>query len=106
MVNTTIKRRAHTDYVNHMIRFYFSSPDSLQVAGHTAADVKNWLSVQAVMASLDDQTRELIRELYTSGKSFEDTVREYAGTHGVSVGTVWGTYVRVTTSIARERGLI
>lgn len=106
MNNTTIKRRAHTDYVNHMIRFYFSSPDSLQVAGHTAADVKNWLSVQAVLASLDDQTRDLIRELYTSGKPFEDTVREYANARGVSVGTVWGSYVRVTTAIARERGLI
>ena len=40
----------YTDYVNHMIRFYLSTPEGidLQKRQYSAASINNWTAVQMV----------------------------------------------------------
>lgn len=99
-------RRSYSDYVNHMIRFFLSTPEGLTVTGHTGADVNNWVAVQTIWSDLSAEEQALIRMLYTSGRPYEETVYGYATEHGLSVQTVWKIITNVTTRIAKVRGLI
>ena len=36
----------YTDYVNHAIRFYLSTPDKLMTEVKRKADILNWIAVQ------------------------------------------------------------
>lgn len=106
MVKTTIKRRPYLEYVNHMLRFFFTTPTSLQCEGHTKADIDNWLAVQKTLAFSTEITRELIQSLYTSGKTFEETVEEFSVKHNIPKDHVWGIYTAFSFAVARERGLV
>ena len=36
----------YTDYVNHAIRFYLSTPETLKMDGKKKADLLNWMAVR------------------------------------------------------------
>ena len=99
-------RRSYGEYVNHMIRFFLMSPDGLNVAGHTQADLNNWVAVQAVWADLDQEDQEMLTRLYTSNRRYEDTVLAYAAEHAVSPKSIWKRLADITFKIALMRGLI
>ena len=103
---TTGCRRSYGEYVNHMIRFFLTSPDGLTVAGHTQADVANWMSVQTVWAGLTEEEQALIRQMYTCNRRYEDTVQEYAHSRGVNPKSIWKRLTDITFQIARLRGLV
>ena len=50
----------YTEYVNHMIRFYLTCPETLNMDGKRAADISNWLAVQSVMHHLSDESAQFV----------------------------------------------
>ena len=56
-------RYCYTEYVNHMIRFYITCPDSLKMDGKKRVDVENWIVVQGVIHSLPDEEREKVLDV-------------------------------------------
>jgi hypothetical protein len=99
-------RYFYSEYVNHMIRFFLSCPDSLTMDGHTKVDVLNWLSVQAVWAELSEEDRRMIRSLYETRQPYAEAVQRYSEQAGVKPNSVWQSVVRISNKIARQRGLI
>jgi hypothetical protein len=99
-------RYFYSEYVNHMIRFYLSCPESISLSGHSQADLSNWLAVQAIYADLSDDDKQLVKELYGTRRPYSEAVNEYAAAHKLKVNSVWQTVVRISNKIARQRGLI
>ena len=53
----------YTDYVNHAIRFFLSTPETLKMDGKRRADIENWIAVQAVFHCLKDEDRAILVNL-------------------------------------------
>ena len=91
-VRNQIKTRCYyTDYVNHAIRFYLSTPDTLMMEGKRKADVMNWMSVQAVFHCLKDDEKQVLTEVYKLHHRLPEGVRMYCektGTGQSSTQTV------------------
>lgn len=96
----------YTDYVNHAIRFYLSTPETLKLDGKRRADVENWMSVQAVFHCLKDEDRQMIETIYKSNYRVANGVKEYCETNKVSERKAWILITKVGAAIARRRGLI
>lgn len=96
----------YSDYVNHMIRFYLTTPDTLMVAGKRKADVANWMAVQAVFHALKDENRQALTEIYRTSHRLTEGVRAYCDRTGTDEPKVWIMITKVSSAIAKRRGLI
>lgn len=108
MSNVKIKTRCYyTDYVNHMIRFYLSIPNGmdLNAKAYTNVDVDNWLAVQLVFSRLSQDDLNRVRDVFRISFNLPKAVDEYAQEKQVPVEEVWRTITKVTAKIARVRGL-
>lgn len=106
---TKMKTRCYyTDYVNHMIRFYLSTPDgiNLQQKQYTSASIANWSAVQMVFHRLDPVDAELIKNVFACGHYLPKAVDEYCQKNGADTDEVWKVLTRVNAKIARVRGLM
>ena len=102
-----IKTRCYyTDYVNHAIRFYLSTPDTLQMQGKRKADVENWIAVQAVFHFLTDEQRQVLTEVYKTHYRLTEGVRIYCEKTGTDEQQMWMMITKVTAAVAKRRGLI
>ena len=100
-------QRCYSEYVNHMVRFYLTSPESIRIDGHTAADINNWMAVQAVFADLNDSERSILTNIYSvRDRRIQDTIADYCRQFDLNPNAVWALLVRVTAKIARQRGLV
>jgi len=100
-------RTCYTEYVAHMIRFYIASPESIDVQGHTQAEVKNWMAVQAVFADMDPEDQRLLTDIFRrKSLQFPDAVRVCAIVHERKENDAWKLIAMTNTKIARMRGLI
>ncbi len=101
-------RRNHwTEFTNHMIKFFISSPDSINVQEHTKADVKNWMAVQTVWCELETEQQRLLTDIYRRKNiPFAESVKICSSTHQVSEGDAWKLISLVCVRIAKVRGLI
>ena len=50
----------YTDYVNHMVRFFLSTPDTLKLEDKRKPDVDNWLAVQDIWHRLPDEDKRVL----------------------------------------------
>lgn len=97
----------YTDYVNHMIRFYLTTPDTLMTAGKRKADVLNWMSVQAVFHYLSDKDKQVLTDVFnTHYRINEETVKTYCKKTGADEQKVWVLITKTSAAIARRRGLV
>lgn len=96
----------YTDYVNHAVRFYLSTPDTLRMEGKRKADIDNWLSVQDVWRKLNDDDRKLLETVYKLHYHLAEGVRMYCDKTGADSKPIWFLITRVSAQIARKRGLI
>lgn len=96
----------YTDYVNHMIRFYLTCPDSLDMVGKRKADVDNWIAVQAALHSLPEADREKILAVYRTHYNLPNAVRLYCQNTETDERTVWVLITKVLSQIAKRRGLV
>ena len=100
-----IGRKSYNDYVNHMVKFFLSCLDGLTVAGHSPADIQNWLAVQQVWSDLSDGNKEL-QMIYGSKRPYRDSVDMYAAAHSMTSDSVWWIVTDICAKIAKARGLV
>lgn len=96
----------YTDYVNHAIRFYLSTPDSLDMAGKRKADMENWIAVQSVFHILKPDDKQVLTEIYKAHYRLPEGVRIYCERTGANERKVWIFVTKVVAAIAKRRGLI
>lgn len=102
-----IKTRCYyTDYVNHAIRFYLSTPETLKTEGKRKADIDNWISVQAVFHCLNDGDRATVESVYRSHYRVPEGVRIHCQKTGADTDKTWMLITKVCAAIARRRGLV
>ena len=100
------KRCYYSDYVNHAIRFYLSTPESLQTAGKRTADVKNWMAVQAVWHGLSEDNKKVLTDIYNRHHWITEAVRLYCKESGADMKKIWVLITKTSAAIAKKRGLI
>ena len=96
----------YTEYVNHMIRFYLTCPETLNMDGKRAADISNWLAVQSVMHHLSDEDREKVIAVFKTDYRLPKAVETYCAENNADEYRVWKLLTKVLSRIAHERGLI
>ena len=96
----------YTDYVNHMIRFYLSTPDSLTMEGKRKADVDNWLAVQEILRRMNDDDRRILTTVFKKHHRVSEGVRIYCEETGADTYKTWVIITKASQAIAKRRGLI
>lgn len=98
----------YTDYVNHMIRFYLSTPEGIDFRkrSYSQASIDNWLAVQLVMRKTDEKDTEMVREVFGCGHYMPKAVDEYCKKTGAESDDVWKVLSKINSKIARVRGLV
>ena len=96
----------YTEYVNHMIRFYITCPDSIKTDGKRRADIENWIAVQSVFHSLPDDDKEKVRTIYKLHYNVPKAVDMYCEKIGADKHHTWVLLTKVVSLIARRRGLV
>ena len=99
-------RYFYTDYVNHMIRFYLSTPEKLPLDGKKRADIENWVAAQAIIHELPDDKRQVLTDVYKTHFRLPEAVRIYCEKTGADPDEVWKLIIKTGAAIARRRGLI
>ena len=72
----------YTDYVNHMVRFYLTTPETLQMQGKRKADIENWIAVQDVWHKLGADDKQVLTEIYKAHFRLSEGVRMYCDKTG------------------------
>ena len=107
MEERKIKTRCYyTDFVNHMIRFYLSTPETLKMDGKRKADIDNWLAVQEVWHKLGTDDRTILEMIYSLHYRVPEGVRMYCEKTGADTYKIWVLVTKTCSAIAKRRGLI
>ncbi len=96
----------YTDFVNHCIKFYLSTPDALQMEGKRKADVDNWLAVQYVFRKLSDDEKQVLTDVYKAHYRIADAVKLYCDRTGTNEDKVWILITKTAAAVAKSRGLV
>jgi hypothetical protein len=96
----------YTDFVNHMIRFYLSTPETLKMDGKRKADIDNWLAVQDVWRKLGTDDRNIMEQIYKAHYRVPEGVRMYCENTGADSYKSWMLLTKTCYAIAKRRGLI
>ena len=96
----------YTDYVNHAIRFYLSTPDTLSLEGKRKADMENWIAVQTVFHQLKPEDKQVLTEVYNAHYRLPEGVRIYCEKTGADDRKTWILITKVVAAIAKRRGLV
>ena len=96
----------YTDYVNHMIRFFLTTPDTLHIEGKRKADVQNWMAVQAVWHGLSEDNKKVLTDIYSRHHWITEAVRLYCQDKGAEPERIWVLITKTGAAIAKRRGLI
>ena len=97
----------YTDYVNHMVRFYITCPDTITTAGKRKADIENWMAVQAVFHALKPEEKQMLMDIYNSHYRLTEGVRIYCKEHNIKNDRkLWIFITKFSAAVARRRGLV
>lgn len=100
-------QRPYTQYVNHMVRFFLSREESLELDERTTgADAVNWAAVQGVFRELTDEQKKAIRFIFAKDCDIVEQVRHWAELNALELDDVWTMLYRFSKKIAKVRGLI
>ena len=99
-------RYYYTEYVNHMIRFYITCPEVLQVQGKSMVDVKNWCAVQSSFRSLPEPDRDRVIAIYKTHYNLPKAVDLYCERTGEDKTATWVLLTKACSMVAKRRGLI
>jgi hypothetical protein len=96
----------YTEYVNHMVRFYLTTPDTLKMDGKRSADIANWLAVQAAMQAIKPEDREIVTKVYKTHFHLTKAVEQYCQETGADQTAVWKVMTKFASIVARQRNLV
>ena len=106
-VRKPLKTRCYyTDFVNHCIKFYLSTPEALQMEGKKKADIDNWLAVQYVFRKISDAEKQVLAEVYRTHYRIADAVKMYCEKTGTDEDKVWILITKTSAAVAKSRGLV
>ena len=108
-MNNKLKVKCYyTDYVNHMIRFYLSTPNGLdlQKRQYSQASVENWSAVQLVFHRMGADDKSIVKDVFGCGHYLPKAVDAYCEKTGANADDVWRVLTRINAKIARVRGLM
>ena len=106
-MDAKIKTRCYyTDYVNHMVRFYLSTPDTLQMDGKRKADIDNWIAVQDVWHRIGADDKQVLNEIFKAHHRLQEGVRIYCEKTGADPYKTWVLVTKTLSAIAKRRGLV
>lgn len=95
-----------TEYANHMIRFYLSTPNGLKLQDKTGASIANWMAVQRVLYKLPEADMAMVKQIYTAQKAVPASVDQYCQETGADPEAVWAFIVKLNYKVAKARGLV
>lgn len=96
----------YTDFVNHCIRFYLSTPKALQMEGKKKADIDNWLAVQYVWNKMPESQKQVLNEVYHTHHHLTEAVKMYCSKTGAEENEVWILVTKTAAAVAKSRGLV
>lgn len=96
----------YTDYVNHMVRFYLSTPETLRMDGKRKADIENWIAVQDVWHRLGADDKKVLETVYRLNFRVSEAVKAYCEQTGADPYKTWVLVTKTCSAIARRRGLV
>lgn len=96
----------YTDYVNHTIRFYLSTPETLHMDGKRKADIDNWLAVQDVWRKLGADDRKTLETIFSLHYRVPEGVKLYCEKTGADQYKTWVLVTKTCAAIAKRRGLV
>ena len=104
-------KKFYSDYVEHMVRFFLTCPDGIQVREHTKVDVINWKAVQLVWSMCGDQVKRIMIEYVKQPAPGEkvliqEKVRTIANRERLTIDAVWHKIKRFEQCVAQVRKLI
>lgn len=107
MSEKRLKTRCYySDYVNHMIRFYLSTPETLPLGGKRRVDIENWIAVQDVWRKLSGTDRETLETIFKLHHRVSEGVRMYCEKEGADAYKIWVLITKTSAAIAKRRGLV
>lgn len=107
MSEKRLKTRCYyTEYVNHMIRFYITCPDTIKTDGKRRADIENWVAVQGGLHCLPEEDRVRVLEIYKTHYNLPQAVKLYCEKTGTDINSVWMLITKAASIIAKYRGLV
>ena len=102
-----IKTRCYyTDYVVHMVRFFLSTPETLQMEGKRKADIDNWIAVQDVWHRLGADDKQVLKDVFSAHHRLQEGVRIYCEQSGADTLKTWVLVTKTLSAIAKRRGLV
>ena len=102
-----IKTRCYyTDYVVHMVRFFLSTPETLQMEGKRKADIENWIAVQDVWHRLGTDDKQVLQAVFKAHHRLQEGVRIYCEETGADTLKTWVLVTKTLSAIAKRRGLV
>ena len=102
-----IKTRCYyTDYVVHMVRFFLSTPETLQMEGKRKADIDNWIAVQDVWHRLGTDDKRVLKDVFSAHHRLQEGVRIYCEQSGADTLKTWVLVTKTLSAIAKRRGLV
>lgn len=106
-MDAKIKTRCYyTDYVNHMVRFFLSTPDTLQMEGKRKADIDNWIAVQDIWHRLGTDDKQVLQQIFKAHHRLQEGVRIYCEETGADNLKTWVLVTKTLAAIAKRRGLV
>ena len=96
----------YTEYVNHMIRFYITCPDSVRTDGKRQSDIANWVAVQSALRSIPESDKEKVMTIYRTHYNLPKAVEMYCEKTGADAEGIWVLLTKVASLVARRRGLV
>ena len=96
----------YTDYVTHMLHFYLSTPETLQMEGKRKADIENWIAVQDVWHRLSPEDKQVLETICKSHHRLSEGVRIYCDQTGADNYKTWVLVTKTCANIAKRRGLV
>ena len=96
----------YTDFVNHMIRFYLSTPETLHMEGKRKADIDNWIAVQDVWRKLGAEEKQVLETIFSLHHKIPEGVRMYCEKTGADKYKTWVLVTKTCSAIAKRRGLV
>ena len=99
-------RYYYTDYVVHMVRFFLSTPETLQMEGKRKADIDNWIAVQDIWHRLGADDKRVLKDVFSAHHRLQEGVRIYCEETGADNLKTWVLVTKTLSAIAKRRGLV
>ena len=99
-------KRFYTEYVNHMVRFFLSTEESLDPKGKSGTDIENWVIVQSEFNLLSEDDKSAIRFIFKKDTNIVEQVQMWCELKDMEPDDAWAMVYRFTKKVARGKRLI